>query len=171
MQKSSKNSVERLLAMAERFYLSGAKGFSSLHWRALLSIAIAAKVYRQIGAASKPWIYLARRSASNYSLATIHLLIQGNLWLSKRISRRKHEHNSNLHLIEGAPTYVSLTSKLSVTDVQASLAARAGELNHNIRLIKPSNAPITNDHVWGFWSDPIFSKRSNWQEQHGRSGR
>ena len=50
-----------------------------------------------------------------------------------------------------------------------SLAARASELNHNIRLIKPTNAPTTNDHVWGFWSDPILAAaqqlaRATWQK-------
>ena len=50
-----------------------------------------------------------------------------------------------------------------------SLAARASELDYNIRLIKPSNAPTTNDHVWGFWSDPILAAaqqlaRATWQK-------
>ncbi len=50
-----------------------------------------------------------------------------------------------------------------------SLAARASELNQNLTIIKPSNAPPTRDHVWGFWSDPVLNHaqslaRSTWQE-------
>ena len=41
-------SVKRLLAMAEQFYASGAKGFPQLHWRAHMSIAIACCAPRQI---------------------------------------------------------------------------------------------------------------------------
>ena len=41
--------VARLLDMAEIFYASGAQGYRYLPWRAHLSIAIAARVYRQIG--------------------------------------------------------------------------------------------------------------------------
>jgi len=41
--------VVRLLDMAETFYTSGARGYRYLPWRAHLSIAIAARVYRQIG--------------------------------------------------------------------------------------------------------------------------
>ena len=41
--------VARLLNMAEAFYASGAQGYHYLPWRAHLSIAIAARVYRQIG--------------------------------------------------------------------------------------------------------------------------
>ena len=50
-----------------------------------------------------------------------------------------------------------------------SLAARASELNHNIRLVKPANAPPAKDHVWGFWSDPLLGPaqklaRATWQK-------
>jgi len=41
--------VSRLLDMAEAFYASGAQGYGYLPWRAHLSIAVAARVYRQIG--------------------------------------------------------------------------------------------------------------------------
>ena len=41
-----------------------------------------------------------------------------------------------------------------------SLAARASELNQNLTIIKPSNAPPTRDHVWGFWSDPCIKSCS-----------
>ncbi|MGB2321255.1 MAG: phytoene/squalene synthase family protein [Candidatus Puniceispirillaceae bacterium] len=43
------NAVARLLDIAETFYASGAQGYRYLPWRAHLSIAIAARVYRQIG--------------------------------------------------------------------------------------------------------------------------
>ena len=50
-----------------------------------------------------------------------------------------------------------------------SLAARASELNQSITLIKPSGAPPTKDHVWGFWSDPLLVPaqklaRATWQK-------
>nr|AAY82848.1 predicted phytoene synthase CrtB [uncultured bacterium MedeBAC46A06] len=41
--------VGRLLDLAEAFYASGASGYPFLPWRAHLSIAVAARVYRQIG--------------------------------------------------------------------------------------------------------------------------
>jgi phytoene synthase len=41
--------VGRLLDLAEDFYASGACGYPYLPWRAHLSIAVAARVYRQIG--------------------------------------------------------------------------------------------------------------------------
>ncbi len=101
-------SVERLLEMAERFYISGAKGFSSLHWRAHMSIAIAAKVYRQIGVqlANRGYVWHEGRQVTSRTTKLIcsSKAISG---LLKRISRRKHEHNSNLHTsLRGLP-YVS----------------------------------------------------------------
>ncbi|DAC56961.1 MAG TPA: lycopene cyclase [Candidatus Poseidoniaceae archaeon] len=50
-----------------------------------------------------------------------------------------------------------------------SLAARASELTQSITLIKPSGAPPTKDHVWGFWSDPLLVPaqklaRATWQK-------
>ena len=42
-------SVGRLLDLAEDFYASGASGYPFPPWRAHLSIAVAARVYRQIG--------------------------------------------------------------------------------------------------------------------------
>ena len=49
------------------------------------------------------------------------------------------------------------------------IGGRANELNQNLTIIKPSNAPPTRDHVWGFWSDPVLNHaqslaRSTWQE-------
>ena len=102
------NAVKRLLEMAERFYTSGAKGFASLHWRAHMSIAIAAKVYRQIGVqlAEQDYAWHEGRQITTRTTKLICSLkaISG---LFKRISRRKHEHNSNLHTsLRGLP-YVS----------------------------------------------------------------
>ena len=102
------NAVKRLLEMAERFYTSGAKGFASLHWRAHMSIAIAAKVYRQIGVqlADQDYAWHEGRQITTRTTKLICSLkaISG---LFKRISRRKHEHNSNLHTsLRGLP-YVS----------------------------------------------------------------
>ena len=102
------DAVKRLLEMAERFYTSGAKGFASLHWRAHMSIAIAAKVYRQIGVqlADQDCAWHEGRQITTRTTKLICSLkaISG---LFKRISRRKHEHNSNLHTsLRGLP-YVS----------------------------------------------------------------
>ena len=102
------DAVKRLLDMAERFYTSGAKGFASLHWRAHMSIAIAAKVYRQIGVqlADQDCAWHEGRQITTRTTKLICSLkaISG---LFKRISRRKHEHNSNLHTsLRGLP-YVS----------------------------------------------------------------
>ena len=41
--------VARLLSLADQFYASGAEGYRYLPWRAHMSIAVAARVYRQIG--------------------------------------------------------------------------------------------------------------------------
>ena len=41
--------VEKLLNLADDYYKSGIEGFSYLPLRAHISIAIAARVYRQIG--------------------------------------------------------------------------------------------------------------------------
>ena len=101
-------SVQRLLKMAERFYISGAKGFSSLHWRAHMSIAIAAKVYRQIGVqlANRGFVWYEGRQVTSRSTKLI-CSCKAISGLLKRISRRKHEHNSNLHTsLRGLP-YVS----------------------------------------------------------------
>ena len=101
-------SVERLLAMAEQFYASGAKGFSQLHWRAHMSIAIAAKVYRQIGVqlASKGYIWHRGRQVTSRARKLICSL-KAVAGLFKRIVRKKHEHNSNLHNSLGGLPYVS----------------------------------------------------------------
>ena len=46
-----------------------------------------------------------------------------------------------------------------------SFAARASEVNGNVTLIKPNNAPPAKDHVWGFWSDPILQDAQTIAEQ------
>ena len=52
-----------------------------------------------------------------------------------------------------------------------SFAARASEVNGNVTLIKPNNAPPAKDHVWGFWSDPILQDAQKWLSKLGKSGR
>ena len=101
-------SVKRLLAMAEQFYASGAKGFPQLHWRAHMSIAIAAKVYRQIGVqlANKDYIWHQGRQVTSRSSKLI-CSVKAIAGLSRRIVRKKHEHNSNLHNSLGGLPYVS----------------------------------------------------------------
>ena len=94
--------------MAEQFYASGAKGFPQLHWRAHMSIAIAAKVYRQIGVqlANKDYIWHQGRQVTSRSSKLICSL-KAIAGLSRRIVRKKHEHNSNLHNSLGGLPYVS----------------------------------------------------------------
>lgn len=41
--------VQRLIALAETYYQSGARGYCYLPWRAHVGISVAARVYRQIG--------------------------------------------------------------------------------------------------------------------------
>ena len=92
------NAVERLLNMAERFYESGAKGFKQLYWRAHMSIAIAAKVYRQIGIQlkNKNYVWYEGRQVTSRTSKLVCSL-RAICGLLKRFGRRKHEHNSNLH--------------------------------------------------------------------------
>lgn len=101
-------SVERLLALAEQFYASGAKGFPQLNWRAHMSISIAAKVYRQIGIqlASKGYVWHQGRQVTSRSRKLLCSL-KAISSLSKRIVGKKHEHNSNLHDSLGGLPYVS----------------------------------------------------------------
>ena len=46
-----------------------------------------------------------------------------------------------------------------------SFAARASEVNGNVTLIKPNNAPPAKDHVWGFWSDQILQEPQKMAKQ------
>ena len=97
--------VKRLLDMAEEFYVSGAKGFASLNWRAHVSIAIAAKVYRQIGVqlANRGYLWYQGRQVTS-TTTKLFCSIKAISSLFKRIRRRKHEHNSNLHTsLRGLP--------------------------------------------------------------------
>lgn len=52
--------VKRLLKLADKFYMSGARGYRYLPWRAHLGIAVAGLIYRQIG------VQLARRGYAWY---------------------------------------------------------------------------------------------------------
>ena len=46
-----------------------------------------------------------------------------------------------------------------------SFAARADEVNGNVTLIRPNNAPEAKDHVWGFWSDPLLLEAKTMAKQ------
>ena len=52
-----------------------------------------------------------------------------------------------------------------------SFAAKASEVDGNVTLIKPNNAPPAKDHVWGFWSDRYCKKPKKWLSKPGKSGR
>ena len=100
--------VERLLTMAERFYDSGAKGFKQLNWRAHMSIAIAAKVYRQIGIQIKhrDYAWFAGRQVTSRT-AKITCSIKAIAGLFRRFGKRKQEHNSSLHIFLRGLPYVA----------------------------------------------------------------
>jgi hypothetical protein len=73
-----------------------------------MSIAIAAKVYRQIGVqlAHRGYIWHQGRQVTSRSRKLI-CSVKAISGLTKRIVRKKHEHNSNLHNSLGGLPYVS----------------------------------------------------------------
>lgn len=96
--------VTRLLDLAETFYASGARGYRYLPLRAHLAIAIAARVYRQIGvqlrAADYAW-YRGRQITSKTTKLRCSLVALASMtsrW------RRRDEHNHQLHSdLQGLP--------------------------------------------------------------------
>ena len=96
--------VGRLLDLAEDFYASGAQGYRYLPWRAHLSIAVAARVYRQIGiqlrAASHTW-HDGRQVTSSATKLRCSVLALGSL--GSRLGG-EGRHDGRLHLaLRGLP--------------------------------------------------------------------
>jgi len=99
------NSVGRLLDLAEDFYASGASGYPFLPWRAHLSIAVAARVYRQIGVqlrgAGLAW-HQGRQVTSKATKLRCSLLALASL--QRRIGAGGATHDRRLHTaLKGLP--------------------------------------------------------------------
>jgi phytoene synthase len=101
-----KAAVVRLLELADRFYQSGARGYPYLPWRAHLGIAVAARVYRQIGVqletSGYEW-HLGRQVTSKSTKLRYSLVALGSLF--SRIPRQKSgHHDRSLHSsLQGLP--------------------------------------------------------------------
>jgi len=98
-------SVGRLLDLAEAFYASGASGYPFLPWRAHLSIAVAARVYRQIGVqlrvAGLAW-HQGRQVTSKSTKLRCSLLALASL--HRRIGSGADVHDPRLHTaLRGLP--------------------------------------------------------------------
>ena len=96
--------VRRLLMMADEYYRSGILGLPYLPMRAHISIAVAARVYRQIGlqiaATGYRW-YLGRQVTSNSTKAMCSLRACGSVW--RRYWRRPPHHKTLHKGLEGLP--------------------------------------------------------------------
>jgi len=97
--------VSRLLDRAEAFYASGAQGYGYLPWRAHLSIAVAARVYRQIGvqlrATGHAW-HDGRQVTSKPTKLLCSVVALASL--GARIGAVEARHDRRLHLaLRGLP--------------------------------------------------------------------
>jgi phytoene synthase len=101
-----KAAVVRLLELAESFYQSGARGYPYLPWRAHLGIAVAARVYRQIGIQLENTGYawhLGRQVTSKTTKLKYSLVAIGSLF-SRLPGQNSGYHNRNLHSsLQGLP--------------------------------------------------------------------
>ena len=101
-----KAAVERLLLLADKFYQSGAKGYTFLPWRAHLGIAIAANVYRQIGVQLKIKGYAWQQARQVTSKCTkLRLSLFSLVSLSSRLPfLQQIKHDPSLHSsLQGLP--------------------------------------------------------------------
>jgi phytoene synthase len=97
--------VARLLDMAEAFYVSGAQGYRYLPFRAHLSIAVAARVYRQIGvqlrAANCAW-HQGRQVTGKVTKLRCSAVALASL--GTRFTAAEGSHDQRLHLaLRGLP--------------------------------------------------------------------
>jgi phytoene synthase len=104
-----KTAIARLLELADRFYQSGARGYTYLPWRAHIGIAIAARIYRQIGvqleAKGYAW-HQAREVTGKSTKLKYSLIALGSLSLRLPFLN-SGEHDRSLHnSLQGLP-YVS----------------------------------------------------------------
>ena len=96
--------VRQLLLLADEYYQSGMVGLSYLPMRAHIAIAVAARVYRQIGiqiAATGYGWHQGRQVTSRGTKITCSLQASGLIWRRfwPRAPHRKHLHNG----LEGLP--------------------------------------------------------------------
>ena len=97
--------VARLLSLADQFYASGAEGYRYLPWRAHLSIAVAARVYRQIGvqlaAVDFAWHEGRQVTSRRTKLRCSVLALAG---LAGRFGPARGQHDGTLHTaLRGLP--------------------------------------------------------------------
>lgn len=97
--------VKRLLVMADRFYVSGGLGYGYLPLRAHFAIAIAARVYRQIGVqlagADHAW-HQGRQVTSGATKAVCSA--KAAVTLASRIGPKGRPHDPSLHTnLQGLP--------------------------------------------------------------------
>jgi phytoene synthase len=94
-------SIKRLLALAETYYKSGASGYRYLPWRAHLSIALAARIYRQIGLQLAdrgfPW-HEGRQVTSKAVKLRCSLIAPGSLVTRLLSYDRSHDQLLHAHL-------------------------------------------------------------------------
>ena len=101
-----KASLARLLELADRFYKSGAIGYSYLPWRAHIAIAVAARVYRQIGMQLKTsgYAWYGARQVTSKSTKLKHSIIALGSLSSRVPVVNKKEHDGTLHTyLHGLP--------------------------------------------------------------------
>jgi len=101
-----KAAIARLLKLADKFYQSGARGYPYLPWRAHLGIAVAARVYRQIGVqletAGYAW-HQGRQVTSKSMKLKCSMIALGSLFSRLPALSRKN-HDSLLHAdLKGFP--------------------------------------------------------------------
>ena len=101
-----KAAVVRLLELADSFYQSGARGYPYLPWRAHLGIAVAARIYRQIGVQLETTGYawhLGRQVTSKSTKLKYSLVALGSLF-SRLPGQNSGYHDRNLHSsLQGLP--------------------------------------------------------------------
>lgn len=101
-----KAAIVRLIKLADTFYQSGARGYPYLPWRAHLGIAVAARVYRQIGVQLETTGYawhLGRQVTSKSTKLKHSLVALGSLF-SRLPGRNTSYHDQRLHSsLQGLP--------------------------------------------------------------------
>ena len=90
--------IERLLTLAEQYYLSGSQGFIYLPIKTRFAIAIASSVYREIGIQLKRKKYNWYEGRQVTTMGTKLRVSVKNLFLElASISKQEVDHNTHLH--------------------------------------------------------------------------
>lgn len=100
-----RKAVKRLLILADQFYISGARGYRFLPWRAHLAIAVAGRVYRQIGVqlANHEYAWHQGRQVTSKASKLRCSLIAVSTLLT-RVLPKPRSHNQALHVhLQGLP--------------------------------------------------------------------